>query len=353
MHGRSGWVLCFGLVIGALMPGCSTPLSYIPSVIVGELQYLSGTVPIEVALDDPDLTDEQRDKLAFLIRTRNYAHDVVGLKVDNNFQSFVLLNRDVLAWNLSASRKDALEAYIWQLPIVGPLPYLGFFDEGQALAERDRLVDAGYDTFMYQVDTFALWILPDPVASPLLRRSYGSLGDVVMHELLHNTVYKTGATEFNESLAVFVGRMGGLEFLALEFGPDSAEVQETLDAYEDEDRFNAFLLDLADEARALYASDKSREAKLEARAEMFDAAKARFADEVVPLMHDQEGYSRYSEVGFNNAFLVVTTRYYSAQDLFKAVHEMTGSDWPASLAIFNAAAGAGDPFQYLRDRLRS
>jgi len=330
--------------------GCGGwPFGYIPSVVVGELGFLSRRVPIEQALDDPTLSGEQKDKLAFLLRARDYCSDVVGLEIGNNFRTFVNLHGEALAWNLTASRKDAIEPYYWYVPFAGSLPYLGFFDLSKTLRERDRLVAAGYDTFIYEVDAFAIPFLPDPMTSRLLDRGYGSLADTVAHELTHNTVMSMNDITFSESLAVFVGRTVAIEFLEVEFGEDSPLIQETVEMYEDDDVFRQFLRELTDELNALYDSDASSEEKIAARVGIFEGWRDRFAEEALPLMHSPEDYEAYTEKLLNNAFLLVDRRYYSSQQVFEQAFELVGRDWSRALDLFSAAANSDNPTQYLED----
>jgi len=342
------WAAC-SVLVGVW--GCTRPPGYLFSVALGELELLSSSVPLEEALSDPTLTDEEREKIAFVIRARDYADQVVGLNVTGSYQSFVSLSGDSLAWNLSASRKDALEPYTWPIPFAGALPYLGFFEFHKAIAERDRLVSLGYDTFLYEVDAYALTFIPDPLFSPLLRRDLPSLADTVMHELTHNTVLRPGDTTFNESLAMFVGRTASLEFLEAEFGPDAPIVNQTRLAYEDEDRFNAFLQELMAELNELYQSNEWPWVKIANREQVFQSARERFAAEVLPLMNDPSHYEGYSHFPFNNAFLLANARYNSDMDVYSGIYEMTGRNWHEAMAIFAEAANSDDPVQSLRDRL--
>jgi len=341
-------------VVLALTAGCGGwPFGYIPSVVFGELAFLGRRVPIESALNDPALSQEQKDKLSFLLRARDYCRDVVGLEIGNNFRTFVNLHGEPLAWNLTGSRKDALEPYIWHLPLAGPLPYLGFFDRDKALAERARLIAAGYDTFVYEVDAFAIPILPDPVTSQLLDRGYGDLADTVAHELTHNTVMTMEDITFSESLAVFVGRTVAVEFLGIEFGEDSPLIQEAMETYEDDDTFRLFLGELIDELKALYDSDISSEEKIAMRVGVFESWRDRFAEEALPMMHFPEHYEAYGENLLNNAFLVVDRRYNSSQEIFVQAFELVGRDWSRAIDLFAAASNSGSPMQYLEDIVSS
>ncbi len=336
-------------VFGAHLAGCGPEWAYVSSAACGEIDFLSRAVPIEDALHDPALTDEDREKLAFIVRARDFAREVVGLNAAASYRTFVNLGGRPLAWNLSASRKDAIEPYIWHLPLVGSFTYLGFFDFDRAVAERDRLVGLGYDTMIYEVDAFStLGLLPDPVASTMLKRPLAGLADTIMHELAHATIWRPGDPAFSESLATFIGRTAGPEFLVLEFGAQSEVVLRAIRDQEDTDRFDGFLMELTAELQALYASGASYEDKLRRREEIIAEAQARFENQIRPLMHYPETYGYVATFPFNNAFLLVNMRYGTDLDVFARVHELTGRSWPASLELFRQAAAAPDPFGFLR-----
>jgi len=342
------WFFPLCCVLGTAGCGCAVT-DYMAHAVAGELNLIASSVPIEQALGDPTLSDEQRSKLALVISARDYARDVIGLNVGDSYRRFVNLHGEPLAWNLSASPKDAIEPYVWNLPIVGSLPYLGFFKLDRAVAVRDRLVAEGYDTLIYELDAYStLGLLPDPVTSSLLERPVYSLVDTLFHELLHNTIWNGADVVYDESLAVFVGRTGALEFLADQFGPDDPVLQEARDAYEDADRFNDFLSELRDQLEELYASDRSRDEKIEARRPIFEAARTRLAEEVLPQMHNPDAYRTYTETTLNNAFLLVYIRYNTNGELFEAVYEKAGRNWPTALAVFAQAAADPAPFDALR-----
>ncbi len=333
------------------MPG-SGPWAwqYAINAAAGEVNYLSRAVPIEQGLDDPDLTQEQRDKLSLVIKARDYAEQVIGLNVGSSYRTFVDLKGEGLAWNLSASRKDAIEAYLWDVPVVGRISYLGFFNYADALAQRDYLVSQGYDTFIYELDAFStLGYLPDPVSSALLKRTTTGLADTVVHELLHNTVWSQASEVFNESLATFFGRTGGLEFLAHEFGSDSPLLQQAQDTYEDNDRINVYLKSIVDEVRTVYARDISYDEKIVQRETVFEAARTRFIADIQPLLHSPDRYGIYGTLNYNNAFLLVNVRYNSDLQVFRDVYDHVDHNWARSLEVFQQAARSSDPFAFLRD----
>ncbi len=358
MHRVWMWGAFVSLAGLAALGGCSSAdawsWNYAAGALGGELNYLGRAVPIEQGLEDPNLTQDQKDRLAFVIKARDYAEQVVGLNVGSSFRNFVNLGGEGLAWNLSASRKDAIQAYIWNIPVAGPLPYLGFFNYDEAVTERDRLVSEGYDTLLYELDAFStLGIMPDPVASTVLDRPLPSLADTVMHELLHNTIWNASQTVFNESLATFVGRAGALDFLASEFGPDSEILVDAQNRYHDGDLVNDFLKQMQADVQAIYVTSDSSEEKIARREEVFEAARQRFRSEVQPTLREPSRYNAYGTLNYNNAFLLVNVRYNNNLHVFEQVHESTGRNWSASLGVFREAAGAGDPYGFLQSYLDS
>lgn len=343
-------ILCSLTILGlASVSGCGcAEINYMLGAASGELNLLSSMVPIEQGLADASLSEEELAKLDLVIRARDFAERTIGLNVGQSYRNFVNLHGKPLAWNLSASRKDAIAPYAWSLPFIGSISYLGYFDFDEAKAERDRLVGLGYDTLLYELDAYStVGLLPDPVTSAMLCRDDVNLVDTVIHELLHNTIWCVSDAVFSESLATFVGRTGAVEFLTAEFGPDSPIVRQALISYEDTDRFNEFLLALTGRLEELYRSQVGSDAKIAARATIFEDGRQRVATELLPVLNEPERYENYSTFPFNNAFLMVNGRYNTDLTLFQRVHDQTGRVWSASLSVFRYAATSGDPFAYL------
>jgi predicted aminopeptidase len=331
------------------LPGCSG-LTYVVHLAEGQLHVQGHIESIDDVLASGTLSEEDAAKLRFIVEVRDYARQTMGLTVGRSYTTFYDTGQDPQAWNLSAARKDALVPKTWTFPVMGEVPYLAFFDEKYMHSVEQQLIDEGYDTMTYALDAYStLGLFDDPVRSAMLKRDVISLAETVVHELLHNTVYRANSTSFNESLATFVGRQGAVEFLRAEYGPDSDLPAIATAFYADTDAVNAFLMQLYANLQDYYAQPLSRAEKIAGRDAVFQAGRDEFAADVQPKLHYPDVFVNYTDFPTSNAWMLINYRYNLDLDVFAAVYAATGSDWAAALDVFRAAAGASeDPFDYLR-----
>ncbi|MFH0983684.1 MAG: aminopeptidase [Planctomycetota bacterium] len=345
------WGLLFVLPLAG---GCGADFSYILPVIAGQTTILFHSVPIAEALNGGTLSAEEKAKLVLIREVRAYAGREMGLDTADHYALFYDAGEGGLAYNVSAALRYEFHAKQWEFPIVGVLPYIGFFDEGAARREFEDLKAQGYDAFLYEVDAYStLDYLPNPILSPMLRRDDLDLMDTVMHELLHSTVWHPTDTTFNESLATFVGRAGALEYLAARYSDEPERIQAAVEHYEDVDLYNAFIFELYDELDAFYSSGLSQEERIAGREAYYQAGRERFVAEVLPLLHDPDGFAWVADLPTNNAWMLANVRYNYDLDVYAQVHEATGRVWKDTLAVFSDAAREDAPNVYLREWLGS
>jgi len=331
-----------------LLSGCDG-FVYATHAIGGELAIHGETEPIDDVLASGRLSEKEDEKLRLIVKARNFAGDVIGLNTVNAYTTFYDTEGDPLAFNLSAARRDALVPYQWRFPLVGEIPYLGFFDEQYMHEVEDDLIADGFDTFTYELDAYStLGLLEDPVRSTMLQRGKLSLSETIIHELLHNTIWRQNETVFNESLATFVGRKGAIQFLQAEFGEDSGWAELAVGYYADVDAVNVFLFDLYNDLAAYYARPLTPEEKTTGREAVYQAGRDRFVDQVQPALNYPDTFAGYADLPTNNAWMLGHYRYNLDLEVFEAVYQAVGGDWPAALDVYRAAAEARqDPFEYL------
>jgi predicted aminopeptidase len=167
---------------------------------------------IEKAIQDKTLTQEQRDKLQLILQARSFAQER-GLAIGKAYTTFSSLNQKTLSWVVAACKKDSLVPHFWWFPIVGSVPYKGFFEEDDARKEAENFSKQGYDVLVRPVDAFSsLGWFNDPVISPMLLNSEAELVNTILHETFHRTFWLKDNVDFNESAANFVGNSEAVIF---------------------------------------------------------------------------------------------------------------------------------------------
>ncbi len=340
------------LVMAALLPlgGCASSVQYVIRQGLGQLCMMTRTVPIEQVLADGSLSAEQERKLRLVVAARDFARDELGLRVGGSYSLYHDSGGEPIGYNLSAARQDALTPRRWHFPIIGTIDYIGFFERADAEDAAAELEQEGYDTYIYGVDAYStLGWFPDPVQSSFLNRPDGSIVETVIHELAHNTIYVSGQSTFNESLATFIGRAGARRYYERE-GAAGEEVITALEvSYADQERITAWLLQLAAELEAHYGQEISSAEKVAGREAVFQAARERFTSEVLPELSAPERHEWWSRIPTNNAFVLLRRRYHLDLDVFAAVYDAVGGEFPALFDALRDAAGAADPFARLRE----
>ena len=314
------------------------------------LGYLGRAVPLD-SLVTADSAETQR----FVERVRDvrrFAMEELGLAESANYTRYVELDRDYLAAVVSAAAEDSFTPHEWHYPVVGRMPYKGFFNADDAKKERAKLEKKGLDVWVRQVDAFStLGWFKDPLYSYMKNYSDYRLADLLIHELLHGTVYLKGHSRFDEELAEFVGTEGARLYIEKKFGADSAEYRGLTDSETDSAAFIAFIRELMAELNALYKSDVSREEKLEQKAHIIRAGQERFAAEYATRFQS-ENYRAFATLPINNAYLELYRLYYGEDSFFKDLYARSGRDLPRFIgAVKTLKAKGEDPRVQLQNRL--
>jgi predicted aminopeptidase len=127
-----GLLLCL-----MLLNGCG--IGFLWHVSMGQLGLLTRQQRVDTVLHDGTLSEEDQKKLRLALDVRQFAIDQIGLKADRSYTKFVDVGRPYVVYGLSAAPKDALKPYTWRFPIVGRVPYKGYFDKELALREAKIL----------------------------------------------------------------------------------------------------------------------------------------------------------------------------------------------------------------------
>lgn len=333
------------LAVGLAASACSP--TYVLRAAWEEGKILNARRPIARIVQDTATDWETRDKLLLVLQARQFAADSLRLNAGNSYTLFSRVESDTLVMVLSAAYKDRFEPHTWWFPIVGRVPYKGFFDLDDALKAQRQLESQGYDTYLRPSAAFStLGWFNDPLLSTLLRYDRVSLANTVVHEIFHNTFYAPGQAVFNETLANFVGGRGAIEFFCRRDGAQSETCETATGAWHDDLLFGEFLGGLVGDLRTLYArTDLSPGQKVREREAVFTAAQRRFADEVRPRLR-VDTFASFTRDPLNNATLISRHIYYDRLQLFERVYESRDRDFTRAMNDIVAAARSSkaDPY---------
>ncbi|MDR2767753.1 MAG: aminopeptidase [Treponema sp.] len=337
------------LVLAALFfSGCYTVKQ--GTILLG---YLGRATPLEELAQNPDTGDEAEKNRLFAARAldiRAFAMDELGLQKSKNYTRYVSLDRDYLAVVVSACAADSFSTRLWHYPVVGALPYKGFFDPADARKEAARLSADGLDVWVRGVDAFStLGWFKDPLYSYMREYPVYALADLIIHELLHATVFIKGQPAFNEQLAEYAGSEGARLYTLSRFGENSPEYRRLLSGRHDAAAFAAFLRGLSAELDGLYGKTTlDRGAKIAEKERIISAAKTRFAAEYDGRF-ENDAYRFFSDLPVNNAYLDLY-RLYEADTFFADLAAETGAGLSEFIAAAKLVTGK-NPRQELRERL--
>ncbi len=114
---------------------------YLVRAAWAEGRILARRRPIAAMVADSTTPPPVASKLRLVLDARRFAVDSVGLVAKESFTTYSPLDRDTLVLVLSGAYRDRLVAKTWWFPIVGSVPYKGFFDF-DAAKQAARALDA-------------------------------------------------------------------------------------------------------------------------------------------------------------------------------------------------------------------
>jgi predicted aminopeptidase len=225
---------------------------------------------------------------------------------------------------LQAAPKDCICPHTWKYPIVGRIPYKGFFDPRAARREADRFAAKGYDIYLRPSGAFStLGWFEDPLLSTAISGDSVELAATVFHEIAHNTLYVKSATPFNESFAQMVGYRAAEAFFR-ERG-DSVNATHAANRWRDEIVLGDYYSALVRRLDSLYRR-KPDPATLEAgRQEAAVWARAELTGPVSRRLRTFR-VDRMAERPINNAQLIGSRIYRTRLDLFNRWFERHEGD---------------------------
>jgi predicted aminopeptidase len=291
---------------------------YLVRAALAEGRILANRRSIDAIVADAATPPAVAAKLRLVLAARQFAIDSVGLAAKQSFTTYSPLDRDTLVLVLSGAYRDRLKSYTWWFPVVGSVPYKGYFDFPAAKDAARQLEARGFDVYLRPSPAFStLGWFNDPLLSTSLRADTLDLANTVTHELTHNTFYASGSAIFNESFANFVGSRGSAWFFRTRGAPAAADEADA--RWSDEKalaRFWALLYFRVDSAFHAHPTDSL--ARLNVRDSLYHAARRELVDSVGPQLRTI-GPRTLERTRLDNAALLAHRLYDTDLDLFDQV----------------------------------
>ncbi len=308
----------------ALMVIVSADARYIARAGIEEARLLLRRRAIDKLIADSTTAAPLRQRLALVLAARAYAADSLGLAVAKTYTTYVDVGRDTLLLVLSASRRDKLREVTWRYPIVGTVPYKGFFKASRARAEAQQLESQGLDVFLRPSGAFStLGYLSDPLFSTATSRDTMELVATVIHELAHNTLYVKSQTPFNESFASFVGYRGAEAFFRAR--RDTVDARRAAARWRDERTLDVFYAELARRLDSAYAEPLGGARLEQVRSALFGWAHEQFRGAVGQSLETYD-WRWFAQAPLNNAVVIAERLYRMDLNLFDEIYLQNNAD---------------------------
>ena len=284
-----------------VLSGCRA--GYVTRVGIEHLRYMSRAVPISQAIEQSE--DPARiELLQVVLDVREFA-EAQGLDVGGSYEQISDTSGLTRAWVVTAAYQDRLEPYEWRYPIVGRIPYRGYFDAEKAKRFAQTLEGDELDTYIVEASGYStLGWFDDPLPSGLLDAGKVTLASTVIHELVHQTLFVPDHVAFNETLASVIESR-----LTIDFFEERADAEAVEAARHRRQRWLAqcALADvLASDLDRLFATrgDVTHEHLMQERGDLYAAARERMVE--VHMVRDLPDGERRD---LNNAMFLALYRY--------------------------------------------
>lgn len=323
-------VVLFAAAATCLTSGCSS-LGYYAQSVSGHLELVRAARPVDDWLDAPDTNDALRQRLALSQRMRAFAVQELKLPDNASYRRFADLKRPAAVWNVVAAPELSLQLRTWCFPLVGCVGYRGYFERAEADAFAAGLKGEGMEVTVYGVPAYSTlgrlprfdW-LADPLLNTFINYPEGELARLIFHELSHQVAYAADDTEFNESFATAVERIGGARWLEAHASAAAREEYARFDARRQD--FRAFTMRWRDRLDALYRGPDSEADKREHKAALMAQLRGEYEAMKAQRWGGFAGYDGWFARA-NNASFGVLAAYNGLVPEFERLFERQGRDF--------------------------
>ena len=307
-------LLLFGVAVFLSLQSC-----YVLEQGSGQIKLRLAQVPLEEAIEKEQNPSTKR-LLAEVPEIKRYAISHLELKQNDNYSSYYATDKEGIAFVVTASPLIELKPYTWWFPIIGSVPYKGFFDKEDALELERDLQEKGFDTWLFAAPAYStLGWFKDPVTTPMLKRGYYSLVATLIHEMVHTTLYVEGEGDFNEQLASFVEDKGTMEYFQYKGLLTDEKAAQIESQKATRKKFSKLMSKYATALAENFSSNSSQDDKISRKQALYEEL-----EKEVELIYPgrPKGYWK-----FNNARMLQYNRYREDSELLNGFWEQSNNNW--------------------------
>lgn len=330
------------------LTGCQIP--YIANSGWQQAKLYSKRVDIDKVVQDKATPPETRRKLELVKEARRYAENELGLKSTGNYRQFVALDRPYVSYIVHAAPSFKLESHRWWFPLIGNVPYKGYFSKADAEAESKTFPPKDFDVFVRGVTAYStLGWFDDPVWSSMMIYHDADLVNTVIHETVHATIFIKSQADFNERMATFLGDLGTEMFYRKKEGDTSKQIERLRQERIEQKLFSDFLSKEMKDLREWYKQNESlnAEEKIIRKTARLKEIQERFKAEIQPQIKSGS-YSGFATEPLNNARLLAYGTYYEDLSDFEKLREKLGPEFKVLLAYLKNLSQSSDPESELK-----
>ncbi len=245
--------------------GCFST-GYLLQAAGGQYELLHLARPLNVVKEDASVPPRVRELLAKVPAIKRFGQ-LNGLTPTGNYTRYAELQRPAAVWVVQGCQSLAFEPRRWNFPIVGSVPYLGYFaeDKARAFAQELATAEPDLDVTVRTASAYStLGWFKDPVLSTMIPEgpeAFADLANVILHESVHATVYVKDQSAFDESLASFIADELTWLLVVGRSGLDSEEAKSWIAGEERGARFVKALHEAYEDLDAIYRSARPDDEK--------------------------------------------------------------------------------------------
>lgn len=225
---------------------------------------LSQRREIQDVIEDRVTPEFTKGQLKRVVKILEFAA-IQGLQVENSYGHYIETGSPVVSYLVQAALTDQLKFKTWWFPIVGEVPYLGFYEKSERDELANELEREGFDIRRGAAGAYSsLGWFEDPIFSSMIQRSHTSLAHLLFHELTHRTFWVQNAAEFNENLAEYIAHLLTIKYLNAT--SNALEIPKYQARLRDKERLRRWLVNLRAELETIYQTKRPKSETLKLKA---------------------------------------------------------------------------------------